>query len=134
VRFSCNGLFLPLGGKRAVFYIVRTPLLREQKMRKALVVLSLSSLAALLPAFAGAQSTDAGTGGNKEKMRERFEERFSKADANGDGKLSKSEAAAMPRVAKNFDAIDANHDGFVTKAEITQAMMAQRGAAKGGSQ
>ena len=108
-------------------------------MRKALIVLSLSSLAALLPAFAGAQSTDAGTGGGasgggKEKMRERFDERFNKADANGDGKLSKAEAAAMPRVAKNFDAIDANHDGFVTKAEIAQAMMAQRGAAKGGSQ
>jgi hypothetical protein len=107
-------------------------------MRKALVIFSLSGLAALLPAFAGAQSTDAGTGGDttgggKEKMRERFEARFNKADTNGDGKLSKSEAAAMPRVAKNFDAIDANHDGFVTKAEIGQAM-AGRGAAKGGSQ
>jgi hypothetical protein len=122
-----------------VFYIVRTLLLREQKMRKTLVVLSLSSLAALLPALAGAQSTDAGTGGGttgggKEKMRERFEARFNKADANGDGKLSKAEAAAMPRVAKNFDAIDADHDSFVTKAEIGQAMMARRGAAKGGSQ
>jgi len=108
-------------------------------MRNALVVLSLSSLVALQPMYAGAQSTDAGTSGgaagaNKEKMRERFDERFNKADANGDGKLSKSEAAAMPRVAKNFDAIDANHDGFVTKAEIAQAMMAQRGAAKGASQ
>ena len=106
-------------------------------MRKALVVLTLGSLAALLPAFAGAQSTDAGggaaNGARGEKMRERFDERFTKADANGDGKLSKAEAAAMPRVAKNFDAIDANHDGFVTKAEIGQAMT-NRGAAKGGSQ
>jgi hypothetical protein len=103
-------------------------------MRKTLIVLSLGSLAAF-PLVACAQ-TDAGTGGNSaraEKMRAAFEQRFSKADADGDGKLSKTEAQAMPRVAKAFDSIDADHDGFVTKAEIGQAMMAKR-AAKGGGQ
>ena len=113
------------------------------QMRKALLTLCFGALA--LTAATGYAQSDSGatgtidtTGGANgargEKMRERFEARFNKADANGDGKLSKSEAAAMPRVAKNFDAIDADHDGFVSKAEIAQAMMAKRGAAKGGSQ
>ncbi|MDB5807833.1 MAG: EF-hand protein [Betaproteobacteria bacterium] len=101
-------------------------------MRKALIVLSFSSLG-VLPMVACAQTDAGGNSARGEKMRAAFEQRFTKADANGDGKLSKTEAQAMPRVAKNFDSIDADHDGFVTKAEIGQAMMAQR-AAKGGGQ
>lgn len=104
-------------------------------MRKALIIASLAGFAAALPALSYAQ-TDSGAGGGRdpEKMHQMFDKRFTKADTNGDGKLSKAEAqAGMPRVAKNFDAIDADHDGFVTKAEIGQAMMAQR-AAKGGGQ
>lgn len=99
-------------------------------MRKILIVLS--SLA-LLPMAACAQTDAGGNSARSEKMRAAFEQRFNKADADGDGKLSKTEAQAMPRVAKNFDNIDADHDGFVTKAEIGQAMMARR-AAKGGVQ
>jgi hypothetical protein len=101
-------------------------------------------LAALLaPALALAQSSPApgadGSAGAKgggmrdpEKMRAAFAERFKKADANGDGKLTKAEAeAGMPMVARNFGAIDTNKDGFVTPDEI-RAGMEQRRQAKGG--
>jgi Ca2+-binding EF-hand superfamily protein len=68
-----------------------------------------------------------------EKMRQAFDQRFKKADTNGDGKLSKAEAdAGMPRIAKNFDTIDANKDGFITPDEI-RATMEKRQAAKGES-
>ena len=42
-------------------------------------------------------------------------------DKNGDGKISRDEAAAYPRLAKRFDAIDANKDGFVTPDEMKTA-------------
>ena len=56
-----------------------------------------------------------------------FMERLKAADTNGDGMLSKSEAAALPRLARHFDAIDANHDGQVTFDELRAAMQAKRG-------
>lgn len=43
---------------------------------------------------------------------------FKKADTNGDGMISRAEAATLPRLAKNFDAIDANRDGQVTADEM----------------
>ncbi|MBL8517509.1 MAG: hypothetical protein JNM76_11150 [Betaproteobacteria bacterium] len=48
-------------------------------------------------------------------------ERLAEADKDGDGKLSKDEAAALPRLAKRFDQIDANKDGFITKEEMKAA-------------
>ena len=45
-------------------------------------------------------------------------DRVAQADKDGDGKLSKEEAAAMPRLAKQFDQIDANKDGFISKDEM----------------
>lgn len=42
-------------------------------------------------------------------------------DKNGDGKISRDEAAAYPRLAKHFDAIDANKDGFLTPDEMKAA-------------
>lgn len=99
---------------------------------KPLLVLAFGFLAA--STAAQAQSDSGATGGaGGGKMRAAFEKRFAKADANNDGKLSKDEARAMPRISKNFDAIDANHDGFVTPEEIGAAMAARQ-AKKGGSQ
>jgi hypothetical protein len=40
------------------------------------------------------------------------------ADTNGDGMISKAEAATLPRLAKDFDAIDANKDGLVAPDEM----------------
>jgi len=111
-------------------------------MRKAITALCLGTLASLaLPLLAQAQGADSGAtssgrlgAGQRDpaKMHEMFEQRFKKADTNGDGKLSKTEAqAGMPRVAKNFDAIDTDKDGFITQAEIAAAMASRQGS-KGG--
>ena len=50
---------------------------------------------------------------------------FKAADKDNDGTLTKEEAKAMPRVAKNFDAIDTDHDGTVSMEEIHAFMKAQ---------
>jgi hypothetical protein len=65
--------------------------------------------------------------------------RFVAADSNGDGRLSRAEAQAIPFVAKHFDAIDSDRDGYITRAELRaerqrmQAARAQRAAASSGS-
>ena len=53
-------------------------------------------------------------------------ERLKAADTNGDGMISRQEAAALPRIAKNFDAIDANRDGQVTGEELRAFHKSQR--------
>lgn len=82
---------------------------------------------ALLAAAASAQTADTpgkgpGREGRKmdpEKMEQMFDQRFKAADKNGDGMLSREEAAAgMPRIAEHFDEIDTNKDGKLTVAEI----------------
>jgi hypothetical protein len=46
-------------------------------------------------------------------------ERLRAADTNGDGLISRAEAAAsLPRVAKHFDEIDANKDGQISSEEL----------------
>src|SRR5512138_1592263 len=42
-------------------------------------------------------------------------------DKDGDGRISRDEAAAAPRLAQNFDKIDADHDGFLTREELRAA-------------
>ena len=53
------------------------------------------------------------------------DKRFAEADKDSDGKLTRAEAEAMPRVAKNFDKLDADKQGFVTLAQIKDAMARQ---------
>jgi Ca2+-binding EF-hand superfamily protein len=54
-------------------------------------------------------------------MRQKLEARFSAADVDHDGKLTRTEAqAGMPRVASYFDAIDTGHRGYVTLEQIEQ--------------
>jgi Ca2+-binding EF-hand superfamily protein len=50
---------------------------------------------------------------------------FKKLDTDGDGRISRAEAQAAPRLAERFDAIDANKDGYITKEEL-QAAHAKR--------
>lgn len=40
------------------------------------------------------------------------------ADTNGDGVISRAEAAALPRLGKHFDEVDANRDGNVSADEM----------------
>lgn len=53
-----------------------------------------------------------------EKSGKTFEDSFKAADKDGDGKLTREEAKAMPRVAKHFDEIDTDKDGTVSLEEI----------------
>ena len=53
-------------------------------------------------------------------------ERLRAADANGDGLLSRTEVAALPRLAERFDAIDANKDGQISFEELKAARVAMR--------
>jgi EF hand len=69
-------------------------------------------------------------------MRANLNARFTAADFNHDGKLTRDEAAKMPMVARNFDQIDKAHKGYVTLDEIqafTRERMAERRAAKAGT-
>lgn len=45
---------------------------------------------------------------------------MTKADKDGDGKISKAEAAAEPKLAERFDQMDANKDGFVDRSDREQ--------------
>lgn len=49
---------------------------------------------------------------------------FKRADANGDGKLSKTEAAIIPAIASKFDELDRDKDGALSLAEYSVAFSA----------
>jgi Ca2+-binding EF-hand superfamily protein len=53
-----------------------------------------------------------------------------KLDTDGDGRISKAEAQAAPRLAEHFDALDADHDGFITTEEMKAAHARHERAAK----
>ena len=46
---------------------------------------------------------------------------FKKLDTDGDGRISRAEAQASPRLAARFDDIDADKDGFLTTDELKAA-------------
>jgi hypothetical protein len=72
-----------------------------------------------------------GAGGRE--VATKFDQHFARADANGDGALSRLEAAeGLPRIANKFDRIDRDGDGLLTRAEI-QAWFATRRAARTGN-
>lgn len=54
------------------------------------------------------------------EMSAKVQEAFARADKNGDGKLSKEEAAAMPAIVEMFDKADVDKDGFLSKAEFAE--------------
>lgn len=69
----------------------------------------------------------------RKERQARMAERFRKADADGNGALSRAEAEkGMRRMVRHFDAIDANRDGQVTMDEVMAARKA-RGSRKGRS-
>jgi len=56
-------------------------------------------------------------------------EPMKKADTDGDGRISRAEAAKMPKLAGHFDQIDANKDGYLSQEEL-QAFRAAHGKGK----
>ncbi len=48
---------------------------------------------------------------------------FGRADTNGDGKLSKEEAAKLPAIAAKFDELDKNKDGFLSLEEFAAGLV-----------
>lgn len=49
---------------------------------------------------------------------------FSRADVNGDGKISKDEAARMPAISAKFEELDGNKDGGLSMEEFSTGYMA----------
>jgi Ca2+-binding EF-hand superfamily protein len=74
-----------------------------------------------LRARAGAGGGGAGEGG--------FAEHFRRADADGDGALTRAESEqALPRLGAKFDRIDADHDARLTPDELRRYFDARRAA------
>jgi Ca2+-binding EF-hand superfamily protein len=65
-----------------------------------------------------------------EQLKTQMAERFVKADANQDGRLTRDEAKGkMPRLYQRFDDIDKDGDGYVSQADIAgyaESAIAQR--------
>ena len=47
---------------------------------------------------------------------------FTAADTDHDGKLSRTEAQAIPMLAESFNRVDTDHDGFISLAEYEKSM------------
>ncbi len=88
--------------------------------RRAAAVLALSALAfgvhaqGTMPAKPATAATPA----------ESVSAGFKRADLNGDGKLSREEAARVPALAEKFDAADRNKDGQLDLDEVAAALQA----------
>jgi hypothetical protein len=82
---------------------------------------SLIAALILIPALGFAADNTAGARGP------RGAGHFSKADADGDGKLSRAEfGRAMPRLEGKFDAIDRDRDGQLSRGELRAWIEAHR--------
>ena len=84
-----------------------------KNMNVALITVLLSASIGASAAFAQAPAEQT-RGERAHKMHERMKA----ADKDGDGKISRAEAIALPRLAKHFDEIDTNKDGFLSKEEL----------------
>ncbi len=74
-------------------------------------------------ALAAAAQTTAAPPAPTAKDKTAMEAAFTRADTNGDGKLSKDEAARMPAIAAKFDELDTNKDGSLSMDEFAIGYM-----------
>jgi Ca2+-binding EF-hand superfamily protein len=63
---------------------------------------------------------------SREPRSERLFEQWKRADADGNGALSRSEVAAMPALAPRFDLIDRDGNGEITAEEVRAWRTARR--------
>ena len=80
-------------------------------------------VAAASLALAAAAQTTAAPPAPTAKDKTAMEAAFTRADTNGNGKLSKDEAARMPAIAAKFDELDTNKDGSLTMDEFATGYM-----------
>jgi hypothetical protein len=87
-----------------------------------------AAFAAMLPLAALAQTAQpkqpAQPGGAGQAPASTPEVAFMRADADGDGKLSKAEAARIPSISSKFDALDKDKDGALSMGEFMTAFEA----------
>ena len=88
------------------------------KIVATLIAAALASASLLVLADSG------GKGGHRHMA-----ERLKAADTNGDGLISRAEAASLPRIAQSFEAIDANKDGQLSMDELRAFHQQHRAAA-----
>jgi len=92
--------------------------------RFSTVVAAMFSVAVLAAPALALADDDART-----KLAHHVDDVFARLDTDKDGRISKDEASAGPRLSKHFDKVDVDHDGFITRAELTTAI-AHRAAAR----
>jgi len=85
-------------------------------MKNTLILAALSVASVAIAPAAQAQSY--------EEQLAQLTERFKKADANGDGKLTQKEAedGGMTRVAKFFSRLDTDGDGYVSFDQLKERL------------
>jgi len=81
----------------------------------SIIVLSIALSITFLPCLAAAQVM----GEKRQAMAKQIQQRFTAADKNGNGQLSREEASSgMPRVSEHFTEIDTDGNGFVTLDDL----------------
>ncbi|WP_280151407.1 EF-hand domain-containing protein [Piscinibacter sp. XHJ-5] len=58
-----------------------------------------------------------------EHLKAQIDKRFSAADVNHDGKLSRDEARTVPRISRRFDEIDTGKTGYITKEQVQAKLL-----------
>ena len=79
-------------------------------MKYAVILTALGLVATAIPALAAPEGAGPPSGPRSGH--------FKAADTNGDGMISREEAAALPGLARHFDQIDANGDGQISADEL----------------
>jgi hypothetical protein len=82
-----------------------------QMLNRTAAIVALSSAAWGVSAQTGAEPA-------APPAKDKVEAAFNRADANGDGKLSKDEAARMPAISAKFAQLDKDKDGSLSPAEF----------------
>jgi hypothetical protein len=112
-------------------------LFRDRESRMKTLLFAGAAVAALASGPAFAQPPQGGPGGgmrmpqNRAEVQQMIQQRFSEADANHDGFVTREEMGAGPggsgagRGGNRFDRIDANHDGKLSLDELSNPMLAR---------
>ena len=93
-------------------------------LRSSLIRFTLATAGTGFAAAALAQATPATPAAPNAPSRMVVEAAFTKADVNGDGKVTKDEASKMPEIAGKFDMLDSDKNGALSMAEFAKGYRA----------